>query len=56
VQTPTTVSAIASGVHAVAELRAEMYPRKLIGLTINGPKGSRVEVFRGTVTPSNRID
>lgn len=55
-QTPTTVTAYAVGADAIATLSAEMYPRRLVRLTINGPAGSRAEVFLGSVTPSARVD
>jgi hypothetical protein len=55
-QTPITVGASNVQGHAVAELRAEMYPRKLIRLTINGPRGSRAEIYLGAISPSTRID
>jgi hypothetical protein len=55
-QTPTTVTANALNADAVATLRAEMYPRRLTRLTINGPKGSRAEVYLGAVSPSTRVD
>jgi hypothetical protein len=55
-QTPTTVPATVILDDAVATLRAEMYPRKLMRISINGPTGSRAEVFLGAITPSARID
>lgn len=55
-QTPTTVTAVTVGTDLVANLRSEMYARKLTRLTLNGPKGSRAEVYLGQVSPSNRID
>lgn len=51
-QIPSTVTAFAVGSDAVATLNAMMFPAKLLGLTINGPTGSRAEVYLGT----QRID
>lgn len=51
-QIPTTVTAFASGADAVATLNGQMYPSKLLRLVINGPSGSRAEVFVG----GQRID
>lgn len=51
-QIPTTVNAVAQGSDAVATLNGVMYPSRLLRLTLNGPVGSRAEVYLGT----QRID
>lgn len=50
------VSATAVGSDAVATLPPVVYARRLTGLTVNGPQGSAVEVYIGTLAPSGRID
>jgi hypothetical protein len=56
VQTPTSVNAVNQNGDAVASLRPEMYPRRLMRLVITGPKGSRCDVYLGNLSPSGRID
>lgn len=46
-QIPTTVSAIASGADAVAQLPPMMFPARLLRITLNGSAGSRAEVYLG---------
>lgn len=51
-QIPTTVTAFAVGADAVATLNGAMYPTKLLRVVLNGPTGSRAEVYLNT----QRID
>lgn len=46
-QIPTTVNGVTSGADAVATLNGVMYPSKLLRLTLNGPTGSRAEIYLG---------
>lgn len=46
-QIPTTVNAVPDGADATATLQGQMYPSKLLGLTLNGPVSSRAEVYLG---------
>jgi hypothetical protein len=51
-QIPTTVSAARSGTDAVATLNGMMFPAKLLRLVVNGPAGSRADIYLG----GQRID
>lgn len=55
-QTPETVQAFAVGSDAVATLSPAMYHRKLYRVSINGPRGSRVELYLGNMSQSGRFD
>jgi hypothetical protein len=55
-QTPTTVTAVASGGDAIATLPASIKPRRLVRLSITGARNSRAEVYLGAVTASARVD
>lgn len=48
--------AVARGSDAVATLPATPYPRRLLGLTVNGTRGVSVAVYMGGISPSTRID
>lgn len=46
-QITTTVAAIPDGGNATATLQGQMYPSKLLRVTLNGPSGSRAELYLG---------
>jgi hypothetical protein len=52
----TTITASARGADAYAELPPAVTPRKLTGLTVNGPRGAAIVIYMGFVSPSSRID
>jgi hypothetical protein len=52
----TVVNANAVGADAVATFPAAVVARRLIGLTVNGPRGATIAIYMGFVAPSSRID
>jgi ribonuclease I len=55
-QTPTTAQASAYATDAVATLQPAMRLRRLLRVTINGPRGSRAEFYLGSLSTSARFD
>jgi hypothetical protein len=52
----STQTAVPSLGNAVATLGGEVYPRDLHSVSVNGPKGSRVEFYLGAYSPGTRFD